>query len=209
MIQPPGFRGAAFGSAAQGDPKRDDAAKRTIAAALGISARWAITRQVHGKVVRFARRPGTLGDGDGIVTGVAGLPVAVVTADCVPVVLESPDAVGIGHAGWRGAAGGVVGAVREAIAGVGRPVQRAAIGPAIGPCCFEVGPEVAEVFPDQQAVTTWGTASVDLAAAVASQLEGIDTWSAGICTMCDPRYHSYRRDGTRLRQVAVAWLPAD
>jgi copper oxidase (laccase) domain-containing protein len=157
----------------------------------------------------WALEAGDRGDGDAIVTRVAMLPICVATADCTPVVLESDDAVGIAHAGWRGAAGGVVGALRDAMEAAGMPARRAAIGPGIGPCCFEVRPEVEERFAGFEARTAWGTPSVDLAAAVREQAAGLETWEAGICTRCDDRFFSYRRDGTEDRQVTVAWLPSD
>ncbi len=207
MIRPPGFRGAAFGAAGDGDAKRDDRARRRIAAGLGIGAEWALTRQVHGTEVRTATAPGHLGAADGIVTTTAGLPIAVVTADCVPVIFEGPAGAGIAHAGWKGAAAGVAGAVRAALAAAGAPPARAAVGPAIGPCCYEVGAEVAELFPDHVDRTRWGTTSVDLPGAVAAQLDGLEVWRSEICTMCGDGYHSYRRDRTAERQVAVAWLP--
>lgn len=209
MIRPPGFRGAAFGSAADGDAKRDPSARRRLAAALGVADHWAVTRQVHGTHVLRAEAPGRLGDADAIVTTQPGLPLAVVTADCVPLIVESDVAVGIAHTGWKGAAAGVVEAMCAAVGALGAPPARAAIGPAIGPCCYEVGPEVADRFPGHVATTTWGTTSVDLAGFVAAGLAGLDVWRAGACTMCGAGYHSYRRDRTTLRQTGVAWLPAD
>jgi hypothetical protein len=83
---------------------------------------------------------------------------------------------------------------------------RAAVGPGIGPCCYEVGTEVLAALPAFRARTDRGTASVDLSAAAASGLAGLEVWHAGICTCCGTGFHSYRRDGTRRRQVAVAWL---
>ena len=85
-------------------------------------------------------------------------------------------------------------------------MQRAAIGPAIGPCCYEVGPEVAAEFAGFTAITTWGTTSVDLIRVITAQLGGHQVWLSGMCTHHDERFHSYRRDGTDARQVAVGWL---
>lgn len=207
-LRPAGLRGGAFGSVLDGDGRADGEARLTLSRRLGIPSEWAWVRQVHGIAVAEARAPGMLGDADALFATTPGVTLAVGTADCLPVILEGEDGVGIAHAGWRGAAAGVVGALREAMESAGVEVRRAAIGPGIGPCCFEVGPEVAERFPRHAATTTWGTASVDLAGAVASQLEGVAVTAAGVCTMTDERFHSHRRDGTAQRQVSVAWLPA-
>ncbi len=122
-------------------------------------------------------------------------------------ILEGDGGVAIAHAGWRGAAGGVVRAAREMLASLGVAATRAAVGPGIGPCCFEVGDEVAAQFPQDRSQTRWGTTSVDLAAAVSRELEGLTVWASDACTHCGTGYHSFRRDGTSERQVAVAWLP--
>jgi copper oxidase (laccase) domain-containing protein len=105
-------------------------------------------------------------------------------------------------------AAGVVAATRRAVEAKGAPALRAAVGPGIGPCCFEVGPEVAKRFPGFERTTTWGTTSVDLPAAIGIDLAGIEVWMSGECTMCGDGFSSYRRDGTDDRQVAVAWLPS-
>jgi hypothetical protein len=206
MIVPDGHP-AAFGAAAEGDGRSDDTARTAISRALDISPEWAIVRQVHGTEVLVADRPGRLGEADGIITTHPGLPLAVATADCLPVVLSGAGGVGIAHAGWRGAAAGVVAAVRTALADAGAPPSRAAIGPGIGPCCFEVGPEVAARFEGHTGTTTWGTTSVDLPGAVSRQLEGLEVWRSDACTHHDESFHSFRRDGTTLRQVTVTWLP--
>lgn len=210
MIRPLGFAGAAFGNAADGNGRDDAEARARISADLGISKNWAWLRQVHGAAVVAARAPGELGRGDAVFTDVPGLPLTVATADCLPVVLEGDDGVGIAHAGWRGVVGGVAAALRSAMDAAGTPAARAAIGPGIGPCCFEVSDDVAVLFAGSRVATTsWGTTSVNLAGAVYDQLPGLEVWVAGVCTMCDPAYRSYRRDCTEHRQVGVAWLPCD
>lgn len=207
MILVPGMPGVAFGTAAEGDLRQDEDRRTVIATDLGIPQAWAWLRQVHGRTVHRATGPGLLGDGDAAFTTVPGLAVAVATADCYPVALTAPGAVGIAHAGWRGAAAGVVTALRQAMAAAGHVPEAAAIGPGIGRCCFEVGPEVAERFPGRTATTSWGTASVDLPAALSAELDGLEVWVADLCTMSDEGFESFRRDGTTARQVAVAWLP--
>jgi YfiH family protein len=207
MIRPPGFAGAAFGTAADGDLRSDPAARRRVAAELGIAPDWAFLHQEHGTTVLMADAPGRSGNGDALVVTRSGLPIAVATADCVPIVVEADDAVAVVHAGWRGAVAGVLPAALEVLRQIGHEPIRAAIGPAIGPCCYEVGEEVAEQFPGFVAKTSWETTSVDIPSFVVSQLAGLEVWSAGECTYTSERMYSWRRDKTRHRQVTVAWLP--
>ncbi len=208
MKRPPGFRGVAFGAAADGDGRSDAAARRRISRSLGLPDAWAYLHQVHGRRVWRASVPGLQGDGDALFTTTPGLPLAVGTADCLPVVIEAADGVGLAHVGWRGAVAGVVAALRGAMEAEGLAPLQAAVGPGIGPCCFTVGREVAAALPGFEAVARTGALSVDLPAAVAAALEGLEVWRSAECTCCGRGYHSYRRDGTRRRQVAVAWLPA-
>ena len=88
VIRPPGFNGAAFGEAAEGDLRIDASRRRSVAAALGIPAEWAFASQVHGTAVVHASTPERLGEADAIYTTRPALPVAIATADCVPIVLE-------------------------------------------------------------------------------------------------------------------------
>ncbi len=208
MIRPAGFRGAAFGNAADGDPRRDDGARRVWSESLEVSPMWAWANQVHGARVATATAPGLLGEADALVATASDLPVAVATADCVPIVIEGDHAVAVVHAGWRGIVAGVVESAIEGLNASGSPPRRAAVGPAIQACCYEVGEDVAREFPEHRATTSWGTASVDLTAAVADRLAPLDIWRSTACTMSSEGFHSYRRDGSNERQVAVGWLPA-
>lgn len=207
-LQPAGVSGAAFGEAVDGDGRAEPHHRKGFRESVGAPESWAWVRQVHGAGVVEAEGEGVHGDADALFTRRAGLALAVGTADCLPIVLDGGDVVGIAHAGWRGVEAGVVPALRLRMEAAGAPVLRAAIGPGIGPCCFEVGPEVAERFPGHTATTTWGTRSVDLVEAVRSQLEGVEVIDVGACTHHDPRFHSHRRDGTPRRQVSLAWLRA-
>lgn len=209
MIRPPGFRGAAFGTAADGDGRSDPAARQRISEALGLPGEWAYLHQVHGRRVHQAFHPGLQGDGDALFTIGARLPLAVGTADCLPVVIEAAGGVGLAHAGWRGAAAGVVAALRVAMEAAGLAPQRAAVGPGIGPCCFAVGPEVEAALLRFRSLTRAGEPSIDLREAVVADLGGLEVWRSEECTSCGAGFHSHRRDGTRRRQVAVAWLPGD
>ncbi|NND84935.1 MAG: polyphenol oxidase family protein, partial [Acidimicrobiia bacterium] len=126
--------GAAFTTAADGD-QLDDVHRAAVSARLGISADWALAMQVHGASAAIATSPGPAGAVDGLVTTEPDLPIAVRTADCAGVVLHGHGSVGVAHAGWRGAAAGIVPAVVEEMAVLGAPPLRGVIGPHIGPCC--------------------------------------------------------------------------
>lgn len=208
MIRPPGFRGAAFGEAAEGDLRVDSVSRRKVAGELGISPEWAFVTQIHSATAVNALDPGPQGEADAIFTTRHALPLAVATADCVPVILEGADFTAVVHAGWRGASAGVVDKTVETLRTTGHQIERAAIGPSIGPCCYEVGPEVAERFDGHVSQTTWGSTSVDIAGYLADSLAGVPMWRSQRCTYTDDQLHSYRRNRTKLRQVAVAWLPA-
>ncbi len=207
MIRPDGFRGAAFGTVAAGDARYDRQSRRAVSKALGISSHWATVTQVHGARVVEAESAGALGEADAIFTLGTGLPLSIATADCVPVIIEGAEVAAVVHVGWRGAAAGVVDEVLSALDARGATPERAAIGPAIGPCCYEVGDEVAGQIPGHASRTSWGSVSVDLAGFVAERLSPLRTWRSDRCTYTAADLYSYRRDRTRKRQVAVAWLP--
>lgn len=207
MIRPPGFNGAAFGEAAEGDLRMDASRRLMVAAELGIPPEWAYVSQVHGTAVVHAATPGPLGEADAVYTTRPALPVAIATADCVPIILEGNGLAAVVHAGWRGASTGVLQATVARLAESGLSVERAAIGPSIGPCCYEVGEEVAERFEGHVSRTTWGTMSIDLGAYLESILDPLPVWRSQRCTYTDEELHSYRKNRTKLRQVAVAWLP--
>jgi YfiH family protein len=162
-------------------------------------------RQVHGAAV--APR-GTRGEpADIVLADAAGEAVMVVTADCVPVALVRLDrrpAVALVHVGWRGLLAGVASAAVQALGGL----TAAAVGPAIGPCCYEVGDDVAA--PVRAAFGTGlvrdsrldlpGAVERALRAAGCARVDRLDE-----CTACDSdRYFSHRRDGDTGRQGAIA-----
>jgi YfiH family protein len=162
--------------------------------------------QVHGADVVEVFGPGPAGEADGVFTQLADLPLAVRTADCVPVVIHADAAVAVVHAGWRGMAAGVVAAAVEAMERSGHRPVRGAVGPAIGPCCYEVGDEVVAALGGRAAVTRSGSTSVDLWAEAESQLGNVEVWRADLCTFCESHFHSYRTNATTLRQTTVGWL---
>lgn len=201
--------GAAFTTAVDGDTRGDASSRHRVASVLGLPHDWATVRQVHGAGVVTVDGPGEAGAADALFSQTPGLPLAVFTADCVGVVIEGPGAVGVAHAGWRGAEAGVVGALLDRFTEAGIDPDRATIGPHIRSCCFEVGPEVAEAFPDHVERTTWGTTSVDLAGAIRADLDGLPTADLGGCTMCGPDAFSHRRDSDQRRMAAIGWLQGD
>jgi YfiH family protein len=207
MITPPGADGrVVFSEADDGDQRSDAEARVAFAGRVAVRSDWATVDQVHGAAVLEVSSAGEAGQADALWTAASDLPLAIFTADCFPVVLGAPGAVGIAHAGWRGAAAGVVSNLREAMTDSGFVPERAFIGPGIGPCCFEVGADVAQHFPAATGETSWGAMSVDLRSAIRGQLSGIHVWESSSCTMHDPGWYSHRGDGARERQAAIAWV---
>jgi polyphenol oxidase len=206
MIRPPGWSGVAFSERSDGDVRHDPAARGAVSRVLGVVDRWGELTQAHGGDVVRVAGPGNAGVADAMWTTESGLPLAVFTADCLGVVLVGAGVVGVAHAGWRGAVAGVVANLRSAMNDAGLAPSRAAIGPGIGPCCFEVGTEVSELFADVTS-TRWGTTSVDLVQAVTAQLDGIELWDAGSCTVHEEAWFSHRGDGTPERMASIGWLP--
>ncbi|MGA7098221.1 MAG: polyphenol oxidase family protein [Acidimicrobiia bacterium] len=218
MIRPPDAGGAAlengvapvtgvaFTDARDGDMLADPVARAGVAARLHISTSWATVAQEHGDGVVQVDGPGDHGPADAMWTTRSDLPVAVLTADCLGVVLKSDTAVGVAHAGWRGAQSGIVGRLREVMGRSSGAPRRAWVGPGIGVCCFEVGEEVSSSFPTFLGETTWGSVSVDLLAVIRTQLEGLEIWTADQCTMHQPGFLSHRRDGTPGRMATLGWL---
>jgi hypothetical protein len=177
-----------------------------VSAALSLTEEWASVHQVHGNVVHRADSPGEIGEGDAIWSTIPRLPLAVFTADCFGVVLHAQGAVGVAHAGWRGARAGLLTELRSEMTGGGHPPTLVAIGPGIGSCCFEVGADVAAQFEGFTAVTSWGSDSVDLAGAISAELSGLEIRSIDACTMHRPGWFSYRRDQTTERLATIGWL---
>ena len=160
----------------------------------------ATLRQIHSATcVGAAGRHGVLGEGDALLENTSGSVVAIKTADCLPILLvdDRHRAVAAVHAGWRGTVAGIaqraVEAMRAQFGSVPEDL-RAAIGPGIGECCYEVGPEVAAQFGRQ------GRAHVDLAEANRRRLmdAGVTPeriYASNLCTMCRAdEFHSFRRD---------------
>jgi YfiH family protein len=154
-------------------------------------------RQVHGATVRRAGGQGE--PGDGLWTDVPGRPLLVFGADCLPIAIARangrPPAVAALHVGWRGLLAGIV---RNAVCSLGGGALAAALGPGIGPCCYEVGDEVAVPFRERYGEDVVHGGRLDLwsAAERALRAAGVaDVHRTDLCTFCNPQlFFSHRRD---------------
>lgn len=193
--------------------------RRRLREHAGLPAEPAWLHQVHGVAVADLDAHDAPGAGcDAALTRVAGRVLAILTADCVPVLFAAADAsaVAAAHAGWRGLAAGVLGATVRALA-VPPSGLVAWIGPCIGPAAYEVGEDVRDVMlaamPGAACAfrpNARGRYFADLPALVRMQLGalGIHRVSGGdACTLTDAnRYFSHRRDGQTGRQATLVWL---
>lgn len=188
-------------SVSVGDREHADINRVRIATALGFDVeRLAQLRQVHGATVLDAPAgcSGVRGEGDGLVTSDPGVVLGILTADCVPVLLEGERGVAALHAGWRGLVAGVL---EQGVKKIG-PVLAAWVGPSIRACCYEVGEDVTEAF-EREGLPVSDERHVDPAEAASASLRscGIDNVAvAPECTSCNRDYFSYRRDGITGRQ---------
>ncbi|MDK1475599.1 peptidoglycan editing factor PgeF [Streptomyces sp. 549] len=210
-----------LGGAVGDDPAAVTANRARAAGELGIDpGRVVWMNQVHGRQVAAVDAPWP-GVGappvDGVVTTRAGLALAVLTADCTPVLLADPQAgvIGAAHAGRPGLVAGVVPATVARMTELGARASRitAWTGPSVCGGCYEVPAalrdEVCAVVPEAHAVTRWGTPAVDVAGGVRAQLAGLGVTSvddAGICTLESPDHFSYRRERTTGRLASYVWL---
>jgi YfiH family protein len=213
-----------LGGAVGDDPAAVRANRARAASALGLEpGRTVWMRQVHGADVRLVdAAPGPSGDDftggvDAMVTAVPGLALAVLVADCAPVLLADPVArvIGAAHSGRPGTAAGVVPAAVRRMVELGAEPSRiaAAIGPAACGGCYEVPPamrdEVAAVVPAAHATTREGTPGLDIRAGIAGQLAAAGVTNVQIdprCTIETPGLFSYRRDGRTGRFAGYLWL---
>jgi polyphenol oxidase len=177
------------------EPDRVQENRRRLCAAVEADAQLlALNRQVHGSLVRRAEAGDRDARADGLWTDEPGVPLLAMTADCVPVALvrENGDKPGVAvlHVGWRGLLAGVI---ASGVAVLGGRLA-AAIGPGIGPCCYDVGPEVAGRFDADLVrrgkLDLWAGAERALRAAGVEEIERLD-----LCTACRPElFFSHRRD---------------
>ncbi|MFF0206848.1 peptidoglycan editing factor PgeF [Streptomyces althioticus] len=210
-----------LGGAVGDDPGSVRTNRELAAEALGVDpARVVWMNQVHGADAVVVDEPWgdrPVPEVDAVVTARRGLALAVLTADCVPVLLADPVAgvAAAAHAGRPGLVAGVVPAAVRAMTELGADPARivARTGPAVCGRCYEVPEDmradVAAVEPAAYAETSWGTPAVDVVAGVHAQLERLGVSGAGrspVCTRESDDHFSYRRDRTTGRLASYVWL---
>jgi hypothetical protein len=178
------------------DPERVAENRRLACTTLGLdAARLSLNRQRHSPTVHRAE-PGIRDEpGDGLWSDEPGQPMLALAADCVPIAVAATAGtprLAVLHAGWRGLAEGVVEAGVRALGGA---PAAAIVGPSVGPCCYEVGPEVAARFDAD--LTTNGILDLWSAAVRALHRAGVgDVERVDLCTRCNPElFFSHRRSG--------------
>jgi hypothetical protein len=220
-------RPVAGGKESEASEDRRESPKRLLDT-LGFAGELYRPSQVHGANVAVLAKDADAvelsgREADGVISNHASQLIGVVTADCVPVLLADGErkVVAAVHAGWRGIVAGVLQrAIGQMVVDLGcrADQMRAAVGPHIGRCCYEVGAEVVEEFSHYRAQLTQPSSRqeaawmLDLGAAVNEVLMDAGLGSPNIeslerCTHCaEELFYSYRRDATAGRQIAVIGL---
>ena len=190
---------ASLNLGARGDDPAHVAENRRLACeSLGLDASLlSLNRQRHSPTVHRAE-PGIRDEsGDGLWSDVPGQSMLALAADCVPIAIAATDGaprLAVLHAGWRGLAEGVV---ESGVRALGDVTTAAAVGPSVGPCCYEVGPEVSARFDadltKDRILDLWTAAERALRRAGVRVVERVD-----LCTRCNPElFFSHRRSGTK------------
>ncbi|MGB1225050.1 MAG: peptidoglycan editing factor PgeF [Mycobacterium sp.] len=173
--------------------------------------------QVHGVRVEVVDSDQTVDNTDGLVTATPQLALAVLTADCVPVLMADAGAgvIAAVHAGRVGAQGGIVTRALEAMVGEGAQVENVSVllGPAVSGANYEVPAEMAaeveQCLPGSRTTTSRGTPGLDLRAGIAAQLRGLGVTAIDVdprCTAADRNLFSHRRDAPTGRLASLIWL---
>jgi purine-nucleoside/S-methyl-5'-thioadenosine phosphorylase / adenosine deaminase len=178
------------------EPERVAENRRRLCAEVAADPEALALNYQHHSADVLRARPGARGDrADGLWTDEPDLPVLALTADCLPIALARTNgdgpALAVLHAGWRGLLAGIA---QVGVDALGEGPVAAIVGPGIGPCCYEVGPEVSAQFDDDlvsgQRLDLWAAAERALRAAGCVSVERMD-----LCTACNPeRFFSHRRD---------------
>lgn len=202
------------------DPAAVEANRARLAAAIKLSPERVVwMNQVHGDNVEVvsAPRADPLDDTDALVTSTPRLALAVVTADCVPVLMADARAgvIGAAHAGRVGAADGVVLRMLETMLGAGAHLEDISVmlGPAVSGANYEVPEEMAADvearLPGSRTTTPRGTPALDLRAGIARQLTGAGVTAIDVdprCTVADRGLFSHRRDAPTGRLASLVWM---
>jgi hypothetical protein len=177
-----------------------------------VMSQVATAKQIHSDHVLVVESAGPQGEGDALISNTAGIGLAIRTADCLPILIADPKnrAVAAIHAGWRGVVSEIASKAVDTMCRLfgSQPEDLVvAIGPGIGKCCFEVGPEVSVQFGSS------GRTKIDLVETTCRQLgrNGVRTGqisAAGLCSCCNPElFESYRRDreaaGRMVSMIAI------
>ena len=200
----------------QDDPQAVHGNRQRLRKFLGLPTEPRWLTQVHGCVV--AQDDASQHEADASLSRLPGNVCAVLTADCLPVLLcdRAGSVVAAVHAGWRGLAAGII---SKSVTLLGVPMNEVLVwlGPAIGAQAFEVGPEVRAAFlsraPGYSAAFVAGASDrwhmdIYTAARIELALLGVETvYGGGLCTYADQaRFYSYRRDGQTGRMASLIWL---
>ena len=189
-----------LGRATADEPERVDENRRRLCAEVGAQSEALAMNYQHHSADVLRAKAGSRGErADGLWTEKRGLPVLALAADCLPIALARANggrpALAVLHAGWRGLIAGIAG---EGVKALGGGLVGAVVGPGIGPCCYEVGEEVAAPFRRafgmglyrDGKLDLWSAAERALRASGVARVDRID-----LCTACNPdRFFSHRRD---------------
>ncbi len=225
MSKPP-FATFNLGDHVGDDPGAVAANRRRLAKTLGLRPSGAVggddgiawMNQVHGVHVEVVDGSGeTVDNTDGLVTTTPLLALAVVTADCVPVLMADARAgvIAAVHAGRVGAQRGIIGRALETMVAVGAQLENVSVllGPAVSGANYEVpvamATEVEQALPGSRTTTRRGTPGLDLRAGIAEQLRTLGVTAIDVdprCTVADRNLFSHRRDAPTGRLASLIWL---
>jgi polyphenol oxidase len=187
-----------LGRSTRDDSENVDENRRRLCETVGVDPeRLALNRQVHAATVNRAQAGERTKDGDGLWTDEPDVPMLAFSADCLPIALarvEGSPGLALLHAGRMGLLEGIV---EAGVAALGSPIA-AIIGPGIGPCCYEVGEDILAAYRARfdpgviqgRNLDLWTAAEDVLRQAGVEAIERVD-----VCTACDDRFFSHRRDG--------------
>ena len=193
-----------------GDVDVDVQANRQILTKLLSQKAPVFMSQVHGDFVVEVNSDSYFPTADAMITREAGLPLVVLSADCLPILIAGQSVVGVVHAGRKGILNGIIAKTVQAMRAAGGSELTAIIGPAICKDCYEVDPQmyIEAISQDPSLATSDARHSLDLSASAQIQLAecGVLVSAIDICTAHGSGYFSYRRDGITGRSAGVIVL---